>query len=47
MTIIYAVIPSVIGVLGIATTVFLCKKHIESKKALQSIGEAAEFDPKK
>ena len=47
MTIVYAVVPAVIGLMGIAASVFLCKKHIESKKALQQIGEAAEFDPKK
>ena len=47
MTIVYAVVPSMIGVMGIATSIYLYKRHIDNKKALQKIGEAAEFDPKK
>jgi hypothetical protein len=41
MTIVYAVVPTVIGVMGIATSVYLYKRHIDNKNALQKIGEAA------
>jgi len=47
MTIVYAVVPTMIGVMGIATSVYLYKRHMDNKNALQKIGEAAEFDPKK
>lgn len=47
MTIVYAVVPTVVGVMGIATSVYLYKRHMDNKNALQKIGEAAEFDPKK
>jgi hypothetical protein len=47
MTIVYAVVPTVVGVMGIATSVYLYKRHMDNKNALQKIGEAAEFDPKR
>jgi hypothetical protein len=47
MTIVYAVVPTVVGVMGVATSVYLYKRHMDNKNALQKIGEAAEFDPKR
>jgi hypothetical protein len=47
MTIVYAVVPSVIGVMGIATSIYMYKRHLDNKNALSKIAEAAEFDPKK
>jgi|LauGreDrversion4_2_1035121.scaffolds.fasta_scaffold701123_1 hypothetical protein len=47
MTIVYAVVPSVIGVMGIAASIYLYKRHLDNKNALSKIAEAAEFDPKK
>lgn len=47
MTIVYAVVPTMIGVMGIATSVYLYKRHMDNKLALQKIEDAAEFDPKR